>query len=156
MRKIIKRLLKILVKHMPGYQLRPAMLRACGCRVGQDVYVGEDLLIIDEPTDRGMVTIGDRAAISPRVTLVVSSRPNNSRIAPYVNVAHAPIVVGNDAWLGTGVVVLPGITIGEGAVVGSNSVVTEDVQPYTTVGGVPARLIKRVPAPWHKEGGSMP
>jgi acetyltransferase-like isoleucine patch superfamily enzyme len=88
------------------------------------------------------------------VTLVVSSRPNFSRIAPYVPVTHAPIVIGSDAWLGTGVVVLPGITIGEGAVVGSNSVVTKDVQPYMMVGGAPARVIRQVLVPWNKEGAN--
>ncbi|MBN1304191.1 MAG: 2,3,4,5-tetrahydropyridine-2,6-dicarboxylate N-acetyltransferase, partial [Anaerolineales bacterium] len=52
------------------------------------------------------------------------------------------------AWIGTGSVILPGITIGEGAVVGANSVVTKNVEPYTVVGGVPAHFIKRVDVPW--------
>jgi len=145
---IVKRVLKFLVKHMPIYQLRSAMLRLCGYAVGKNVYVGEDLIIVDEPSDRGMVSIGDRVAISPRVTLVVSSRPNHSRIAPYVPVKHGPITIESDAWLGTSVVVLPGIRIGEGAVVGANSLVTRDVRPYTIVGGSPARVIGEVRVPW--------
>jgi len=151
MRAMIKKLLKLLVKQMPMYQLRSAMLRRCGYAVGKDVYVGEDLLIIDEPSDHGMVTIGDRVAISPRVTLVVSSRPNLSRIAPYVPVKHGSITIENDAWLGTGVVVLPNVIIGEGAVVAANSVVTKDVEPYTIVGGSPARFIRKVSVPWIEE-----
>jgi acetyltransferase-like isoleucine patch superfamily enzyme len=151
MRAIIKKMLKLLVKQMPIYQLRSAMLRRCGYAVGKDVYVGEDLIIVDEPSDWGMVRIGDRVAISPRVTLVVSSRPNFSRMGPYVPVKHGPITIENDAWLGTGVVVLPNITIGEGAVVGANSVVTKDVRSYTIVGGSPARLIREVSVPWIEE-----
>lgn len=151
MRAIVKKMLKLLVKQMPGYQLRATLLRFCGYAVGKDVYVGEDLIIVDEPSDWGMVTIGDRVAISPRVTLVVSSRPNFSRVGPYVPVCHGPIIIENDAWLGTGVVVLPNITIGEGAVVGANSVVTKDVEPYTIVGGSPARLIREVTVPWMEE-----
>jgi len=151
MRAIIKKVLKLLVKQMPMYQLRAAMLRWCGYAVGKDVFIGEDLIIIDEPSDRGMVSIGDRVAISPRVTLVVSSRPNLSRIAPYVLVKHDPITIENDVWLGTGVVVLPGIKIGEGAVVGANSVVSRDVSPYTVVGGSPARAIREVSVPWIEE-----
>lgn len=151
MRAIIKKLLKLLVKQMPIYQLRAAMLRWCGYVIGKDVYIGEDLIIVDEPSDWGMVSIGDRVAISPRVTLVVSSRPNFSRIAPYVPVKHGPITIENDAWLGTGVVVMPGVKIGEGAVVGANSVVTKDVRPYIIVGGSPARLIRKVPVPWIEE-----
>jgi maltose O-acetyltransferase len=133
MKGVLKKVLKLLTKQMPMYQLRSAMLRWSGYAVGKHVYVGEDLLIIDEPSDRGMVTIGDRVAISPRV------------------VKHGSIVIENDAWLGTGVVVLPNITIGEGAVVGANSLVTKDVRPYTVVGGSPARLIREVSVPWIEE-----
>ena len=151
MRAIIKKVLKLLVKQMPMYQLRSAMLRWCGYTIGKNVYIGEDLIIVDEPSDWGMVSIGDRVAISPRVTLVVSSRPNFSRIAPSVPVKYDSITIENDVWLGTGVVVLPNITIGEGAVVGANSVVTRDVKPYTIVGGSPARLIREVSVPWIEE-----
>ena len=151
MRAIVKKVLKLLVKQMPVCRLRSAMLRLCGYAIGKDVYVGEDLIIIDEPSDRGMVRVGDRVAISPRVTLVVSSRPNRSRIAPYVPVKHSAITIEDDAWLGTGVVVLPGVSIGEGAVVAANSVVTRDVGAYTIVGGSPARVIRRVSVPWIEE-----
>ena len=89
MKAVLKKMLKLLVKVMPLYQLRAALLRLCGYAVGEDVYIGEDLIIIDEPVDRGLVSIGDRVAISPRVTLVVSSRPNFSRIEPYVPVKHS-------------------------------------------------------------------
>lgn len=155
MRSALKKVLHLLVKHMPIYQLRAAMLRWCGNFVGRDVFVGEDLLIIDEPSDWGMVSIGDRVAISPRVTLVVSSRPNFSRIAPYVPVRHSPISIENDAWLGTGTVVMPGIRIGEGAVVAANSVITRDVKPYTIVGGSPAKFISEVPVPWNEESENL-
>jgi maltose O-acetyltransferase len=148
MRVVLKKFLKLIAKHMPIYQFRAAMLRWCGYYVGKDVYVGEDLLIIDETSDQGMVSIGDRVAISPRVTLVISSRPNFSRIAPYVPIQHSSIIIENDAWLGTGTVILPGITIGEGAVVAANSVVTKDVEAYTIVGGSPAKYIRKVHVPW--------
>ena len=148
MRKVIKKLLKLLVKQVPGYQLRSVILRGCGYAIGEEVYIGEDLLIIDELDDRGMVSIGDRVAIAPRVTLVTSSRPNFSRIAPYMPTNYGPITIENDAWIGTGVVVLPGVIIGEGSVIAANSVVTGDVKPYTIVGGSPARFIREVSVPW--------
>jgi len=151
MKTIIKKVLKLLAKYMPVYQLRAALLRWCGYAVGKEVFIGEDLIIIDELVDRGMVTIGDRTAIAPRVTLVVSSRPNSSRIAPYVKVEHGPIVIESDTWIGTGVVILPNTRIGEGAIVSANSVVTQDVKPYTLVGGYPARMIQKVTVPWIKE-----
>ena len=54
----------------------------------------------------------------------------------------APIVIGEDCWIARGCVILPGVTIGDGAIVAANSVVNKDVEPYSIVGGVPAKLIK--------------
>lgn len=66
-----------------------------------------------------------------------------TRTAP--NVATAPIVLHDNVWIGFDVCVLPGVTIGEGAVVGARSVVTSDVAPYTVVAGNPARVIRELP-----------
>jgi maltose O-acetyltransferase len=148
MNALTKRLFMMLVKWIPLYKLRATLMRLSGYSLGRDVYIGQDLLVIDEPSDRGMIRIGDRVAISPRVTLVTSSRPNFSRIEPFVPVLHSPINIENDAWLGTGVIVLPGTKIGEGAVVAANSVVTKNVEPYTIVGGSPAEFIREVHVPW--------
>lgn len=52
------------------------------------------------------------------------------------------VTIGHDVWIGHGTTVLPGVTIGDGAVIGSGAVVSRDVEPYTIVGGVPARLIR--------------
>lgn len=57
------------------------------------------------------------------------------------------VTIGNDVWMGHGVIVLPGVTVGDGAVLAAGAVVTKDVQPYTIVGGVPAKPIRaRLPA----------
>lgn len=53
------------------------------------------------------------------------------------------VVIGHDVWIGHGATILPGITVGNGAVIGAGAVVTKDVEPYTIVGGVPAKLIRR-------------
>lgn len=54
----------------------------------------------------------------------------------------ASVIIGNDVWIGHGVIVLPGITVGNGAVLAAGAVVTKDVAPYTVVGGVPAKPIR--------------
>ncbi len=56
---------------------------------------------------------------------------------------HGDIMVGNDVWIGYEAVILAGVTIGDGAIIGSRAVVTKDVPPYTIVGGLPAKPIRR-------------
>jgi len=145
--KIYKRILKSLAKILPGYQIRRGLLRAAGYKIGKDVYIGEDLIIIDELEEIGYLHIGNRVAIAERVTLVISSRPNFSRIAPYVPTAHGPIIIEDDAWLGTGSIIMPNIKIGQGAVVGANSLVTKDVPPFTIVVGTPAKPLRTIDLP---------
>jgi len=62
-------------------------------------------------------------------------------------VRSAPIKVCDNAWIGMSAIILKGVTIGEGAVVGAGSVVTKDVEPWTVVGGNPARFIKKLERP---------
>jgi maltose O-acetyltransferase len=149
--KIKKKLLKLIAKQVPGCGLRIKLLRMCGYTIGDCVYIGEDIIIIDDLGDSQLsLKIGDRASISPRVTFVMHTQPNDSRIVPYVNSHTGSITINSDAWIGTGAVLLPNVTIGEGAVVGANSVVTKSVAPYTVVGGVPAHYIKQVNVPWNR------
>ncbi|HEX7336533.1 MAG TPA: acyltransferase [Gemmatimonadales bacterium] len=126
----------------PGWRVQ--LLRYCGYTIGNDVYIADDLLIVEELADRGNITIGNRVSIAPRVTLVTSSHPNNSRIRGFAPSSQGPIVIEDDAWLGTGCVVLPGVRIGRGAVVGANSVVLQDVPPLHIVAGQPARTVREL------------
>ena len=144
-----KKIFKYIAKLSPGFGFRIWLLRKCNYEIGERVYIGEDLIIVDDLKDRTKyLSIGDRAAISPRVTLVIHTQPNVSRIVDYVNSKKGKITIENDAWIGTGVVILPDVKIGEGAVVGANAVVTKDVPPYTVVGGIPAKQISTVNVPW--------
>jgi acetyltransferase-like isoleucine patch superfamily enzyme len=137
---------------MPGCRIRRRLLRMAGYRIGEQVYIGEDLIIVDELGDRGRVRIGNRVAVAERVTLVVSSNPNFSKIRPFVKDVHGFIEIDDDAWLGTGAILLPNVRVGIGAVVGAGSVVTKDVPDFTIVGGVPAKVIKKINVSDRKAG----
>ena len=153
--KLRKKIFKLLAKNFPGNGIRIRLLRMCRYKIGRDVYIGEDLIIIDDlDREDTCLEIEDRASISPRVTLVCHSAPNWSRIRPFVQERNGKIKVGPDAWIGTGAVILPDVEIGEGGVVASNAVVTENVPPYTIVAGIPARPIKQVSVPWRKSDGT--
>lgn len=143
-KKIKKKILKTLAPSMPINYLRVKIYRAASYIIGDDVYIGEKLTIVDKLSDQKNITIGSRVAISPGVILVASSEPNFSKIKHYVKTAHGTIQIKNDAWIGAGAIILPNITIGEGAVVGAGAVVTKNVDPYTIVAGVPAKKINEV------------
>ncbi len=147
LRKLYKKMLKTMAGCVIWYKWRIWLLRRCGFKIGCGVYIGDGLIIVEELLDRGHVVIGDRASLAPRVTLVTSSHPNNSRISPYVPTPHGRIVIEPDAWIGVGSIILPDVTIGRGAVVGAGSIVTKSVPAYTIVAGIPAKPIGEVPMP---------
>lgn len=153
MHKLQKKLFKLAAKNFPGNGIRIRLLRLSGYAIGRDVYIGEDIIIIDDLEKMECcLEVGDRVAVSPRVTFVCHSAPNWSRIRPFVKERNGKIKIGADAWIGTGVVILPDVEVGEGAVIASNAVVDKNVAPYTIVGGVPARPLKTVDVPWRTAG----
>lgn len=142
MGKTIKKLCKALAQRFPCNSVRLSLLRIAGYCVGDSVYIGEDFLVIDHLSCTKNIILEDRVSIAPRVSFVTDSGPNNSRIAAYTSWRSGIIRVCNDAWIGTGVVIMPGVTIGECAIVGAGSVVTKNVEPFTVVVGAPAKKIK--------------
>jgi acetyltransferase-like isoleucine patch superfamily enzyme len=142
-----KKLLKRYVLHAFFPSTRTTALRWCGWEIGDDVYIADGLVIVEELAERDNLRIGNRVSIAPRVTLVTSSHPNRSRIRPVAPVASGPIVIEDDVWIGAGAVVLPGVRIGRGAVVGSLALVAHDVAELTVVAGQPARPIRTLETP---------
>lgn len=87
---------------------------------------------------RGGIAIGDNVTIASYVKLITGSHDIDS---PDFEAHFIPITVGDYAWICTGATICQGVNIGEGAVVAAGAVVTKDVEPYTVVGGVPAKMI---------------
>lgn len=136
---------KHLVKTFPLNSVRVFALKKCGFSVGEKVYIGEDLIVASMISEKSCyLTIGDRVAIGPRVTLITDSGPNNSRLSSKFPLLSGSIIIEDDAWLGAGVIVLPNVRIGKCAIVGAGSVCNKDVEPYTIVGGIPAKLIRKI------------
>lgn len=86
------------------------------------------------------ISIGKNCCIGEDVRLLTGSHDITSS---QFDLITKPIVIGDNAWIATGAIVLPGVTVGEGAVVAAGAVVTKDVEPWTVVGGNPAKFIKR-------------
>lgn len=136
---------KRLAKNFPYNKVRVFGLKMCGFSIGSDVFIGEDLIVASIISEKSCyLEIGDRVAIGPRVTLLLSSDANWSKLMEKIEPIKSTVKLENDCWLGAGVIVMPGVTIGEGAVVGSGAVVTKNVEPFAVVAGVPAKVIKMV------------
>lgn len=108
--------------------------------LGDHVDLAKDVLI----TTTGGVSIGDRALIGYRTQILSSNHsiPAVGLPFPISGDLHSPVIIEKDVWIGANCIITPGVTIGEGAVVGGGSVVTKDVPKNAIVAGVPAKLIK--------------
>lgn len=140
--RVLRRILKDAGSALPFNRLRVLFLKLSGHPVGEDVWVGRGLLIIDDCCLKERVIIGNRVAFAPRVTLVLQSYPNYSRARQAAPTRSADIIIGDDAWIGTGSIILPGVRVGGGAVIGAGSVVTRDIPPGAVAAGSPARIIR--------------
>ena len=111
--------------------------------IGENVFINRGVYI----TARAPISIGDHALIGPYVVLNSGNHNYSDRSVPIRDQSHsiAPIQIDRDVWIGAHATILPGVTIGEGAIVGAGAVVTRSVAPYTIVGGVPARPLKGRP-----------
>lgn len=142
--KMIKiKLGKYLAKSFPFNKVRIFGLRICGFSVGNKVYIGEDLIIASPISEKSCnLIIGDRVAIAPRVTIVLSSDANWSRLMENIEPVKSTIKLNDDCWIGAGAIILPGVNVGKMSIIGAGAVVTKDVDDYTIVAGVPAKIIK--------------
>ena len=138
-----RKFFKNLVSLMPLNSLRVLCLRLAGYPIGNQVWIGRGLLIVDDCNGREKLRVGDRVALAPRVSIVLQSYPNNALIGEWAPTRRGDVFIGEDTWIGIGAIILPGIRISKQSVVGAGSVVTKDVAAGTVVAGVPAKPLRK-------------
>lgn len=139
--------------------LQPGLTTGHGCRfdllgknktlfIGRDCQVGDNVHIV--ATER--VEIGENCLLASKIFISDTSHgiydnsdsESNPFIAPNDRKLHTrPVEIGNRVWVGENVCILPGVTIGDGCVIGANSVVTQNIPDGSIVTGIPARIIKK-------------
>ena len=108
--------------------------------IGDNTVINEQAVICASLS----ISIGSNCMIAPRVYIIdVSHRFERTDIPiSFQGYTSAPVVIGDDVWIGAQAVILKGVTIGKGAIIGANSVITKDVPPFAIVAGSPSRIIK--------------
>ena len=106
--------------------------------LGKNIYINHACSMLT----LGRITIEDDVLIGPKVNLITEGHPidRDNRKALEVK----PVVIKRNAWLGAGVTILPGVTVGENSIVAAGAVVNRDVPANTVVGGIPAKIIKTI------------
>lgn len=108
--------------------------------IGKGTYINSGLTLIDD----GTITIGEGCLFGTGVTLCTTGHPIDPEQRAKGSMYSFPVTIGDGAWIGAGVIILPGITIGKYAVVGAGSIVTKDVPEYTVAAGNPCRVMREI------------
>lgn len=130
---------QVLSKTLPYSGLRVKLHKWRGVKIGKNVHIGPSVTIDDVYPN--FVIIEDGVSIAGQNFILTHNKP----LAYHKNLSEAflaPVIIKKNAWVAINVVILPGVTIGEGAIVASGAVVSKDVPPNTLVGGIPAKVIK--------------
>jgi maltose O-acetyltransferase len=112
---------------------------------GNGIEIGDNSGVGVRCSIRGPLTIGSNVMMGPEVVIITSNH-NFSRVDIPMNIQGSlpqeKVIIGNDVWIGTRVIILPGVRIGNGVIIGAGSIVTKDVPDYAIVAGNPARIIR--------------
>jgi acetyltransferase-like isoleucine patch superfamily enzyme len=107
-------------------------------RMGKGVFINHACSFLD----MGGITLEDDVLIGPKANLITENHPLDP--ADRRSLICKPILIKRKAWIGAGATILPGVTVGENAVVAAGAVVSKDVPDNTVVGGVPAKVIRQI------------
>jgi acetyltransferase-like isoleucine patch superfamily enzyme len=116
-----------------------------GCQVDSDLVAGHYVFIGFDCVIYSKVKIGDYTMLAPEVKIIGGDHKYDIVGRPMIfsgRDEQLETEIGKDVWIGSRSIIMRGVKIGDGAIIGANSVVTKDVEPYSIVGGSPAKFIK--------------
>lgn len=138
----LNKIYDLLSRHLPSNALRIIFQRWKGVKIGRNVYLGYDVIIDEAYPD--LIEIEDHSRISHGVIIMAHSRPGDCWMNA-MGERRAPVQIKRHAAIYPGAILMPGVTVGECAIVREGAVVTENVPPYVVVAGNPGRVIEELP-----------
>ncbi|MCF0201629.1 MAG: acyltransferase [Bacteroidales bacterium] len=125
--------------YAPYNSIRVRLQRKRGVKIGNNVHIGTNCFF--DPVFPNFIVIEDGVSVAGSDCILTHNKPLDYH--KYISESYlAPVIIKKNAWIAVNVTILPGVTIGEGAIVAAGSVVTKDVPANTLVGGIPAKPIK--------------
>lgn len=140
--KTVLGILHALAMNAPHDKLSILFYRLRGTKIGKNVCIDKGVFI--EGWRPYLVTIKDNVEIGPKAIIVAIDSSYNTISQRDIPILYGEVTIERNAYIGTGAIILPGVTVGEYSIVAAGAVVTRDVPPRTVVAGVPARVIKSV------------
>ena len=134
-------ILPMIASNVPN-KIVPFIHRLRGVKIGKDVFI-DNSVIIDEAYPKN-ITIGDDVRIAAGSVIISHSKPGRHLRKYYMKTRVSKVKICRYAFIGVNTVIMPGVTVGEGSVVVSGSVVMTNVPPHTVVSGVPAKRVKHL------------
>ena len=107
---------------------------------GSFIYANFNLTLVDD----GHIYVGDHVMIGPNVTIATANHPLEPELRAKGLQYNRDVIIGENAWIGAGVIIVPGVTIGRNAVIGAGSVVTKDIPDNVLAVGNPCRVLREI------------
>jgi acetyltransferase-like isoleucine patch superfamily enzyme len=140
-RRLLNQILQDLAFVAP-WPFRPSLHRARGLRIGKDVYIGS-LVVLDDAYPE-YITVEDHVQLSAGAKILAHDSSFRNVFEKSLPTYIGPVVVKRSVYVGSGALILPGVTIGENTIIGAGAVVSSDIPPRCVATGVPARVVATI------------
>ena len=147
---LLRKLKRLILQPLFGHYGKNFVFDPDGFYIFSNIFCGDDVNLGFKPVIRAAlskIVIGNKVMLGYNVT-IIGGNHNTSRLGEFMydvkekrSIDDLGVTIEDDVWIGSNATILSGVTIGRGSIIAAGAVVTEDVNPYSVVGGVPARII---------------
>lgn len=126
-----------------GLYVIPPLYTNCGLinvHFGKNVFINHGVILVDD----GKIEIGDDTMIGPAVKIATAVHPVSPKLRKAKLQYNKPVKIGKNVWIGSGAIILPGVTVGDNTIIGAGAVVSKDIPSNVIALGVPAKVVREI------------